>query len=381
MARRKMVTNDAWKRYKAIVNDFLEVDAGKQPVTWLKRFDQMLAYGEDTGNRYQPFFLDGLIQYNYIRTWPSLKETISGELDSINIVLYITKRSLEEAGHLTPDGYWDFDWVQDKFVINGKVYSPAGDTQVAQAHDEALLFFVVLKRETPEETKEILSYVANLDPYIELTHYILELGPDNLYEDETTVKTNRDFVVESPGEDDAEVVINGISVSPVRGKNNTTLSVVAVNKERGNRVVQSAAFTVHQEGSTLEKSFVVNHLPVPEFISTDIEIYEAEKDGGEITLTGKSNSPKLSVAVSTGSILTDNPDDITLLVGDITVGNNEEIPDDPGAEASYEFSIKLSASENPDYDNRIQEVVISTYKGEEIKITINQLPQIEEPIE
>lgn len=376
-----MVTNDAWKRYKAIVNDFLEVDAGKQPVTWLKRFDQMLAYGEDTGNRYQPFFLDGLIQYNYIRTWPSLKETISGELDSINIVLYITKRSLEEAGHLTPDGYWDFDWVQDKFVINGKVYSPAGDTQVAQAHDEALLFFVVLKRETPEETKEILSYVANLDPYIELTHYILELGPDNLYEDETTVKTNRDFVVESPGEDDAEVVINGISVSPVRGKNNTTLSVVAVNKERGNRVVQSAAFTVHQEGSTLEKSFVVNHLPVPEFISTDIEIYEAEKDGGEITLTGKSNSPKLSVAVSTGSILTDNPDDITLLVGDITVGNNEEIPDDPGAEASYEFSIKLSASENPDYDNRIQEVVISTYKGEEIKITINQLPQIEEPIE
>lgn len=151
MARRKRVTNDAWKRYKAIVNDFLEVDAGKQPVTWLKRFDQMLAYGEDTGNRYQPFFLDGLIQYNYIRTWPSLKETISGELDSINIVLYITKRSLEEAGHLTPDGYWDFDWVQDKFVINGKVYSPAGDTQVAQAHDEALLFFVVLKRETPEE--------------------------------------------------------------------------------------------------------------------------------------------------------------------------------------------------------------------------------------
>lgn len=381
MARRKRVTNDAWKRYKAIVNDFLEVDAGKQPVTWLKRFDQMLAYGEDTGNRYQPFFLDGLIQYNYIRTWPSLKETISGELDSINIVLYITKRSLEEAGHLTPDGYWDFDWAQDKFVINGKVYSPAGDTQVAQAHDEALLFFVVLKRETPEETKEVLSYVANLDTYIELTHYILELGQDNLYEDETTVKTNRNFVVESPGDEDTEVVINGILVSPVRGKNNTTLSVVAVNKERGNRVVQSAAFTVHQDGSILEKSFVVNHLPVPEFISTDIEIYEVEKDGGEITLTGKSNSPKLSVTVSPGSILIDNTDDITLLVGDITIGNNEEIPNDPGAEASYEFSIKLSASENPDYENRLQDVVISTDNGEEIKITLNQLPQIEEPIE
>lgn len=381
MARRKRVTNDTWKRYKAIVNDFLEVDAGKQPVTWLKRFDQMLSYGEDTGNRYQPFSLDGLIQYNFIRTWPSLKETISGELDGINIVLYITKRSLEESGHLTPEGYWDFDWVQDKFVINGKVYSPAGDTQVAQAHDEALLFFVVLKRETPEETKEVLSYVANLDPYIELTHYILELGQDNLYEDETTVKTNRSFIVESPGDEDTDVVINGISVSPVRGKNNDTLSVVAVDKERWNRVVQSATFRVSMESYSIEKSFVVNHLPVSEFISTDIETYEVEKEGGEITIMGKSNSPKLSVSISPGSILIDNPDNITILVGDITVGNNEEIPDDPGAESAYEFSIKLSASENPDYDNRIQDVVISTDNGEEIKITINQLPQVEEPIE
>lgn len=156
MARRKRITNGVWDRYKAIVNDFVEVDAGKQPLIWLKRFDHMLSYGEDTGNNYEPYLLDGLIQYNYIRTWPSLKETVSGELDGINIVLYVTKRSLAENGHLTKDGYWDFDWAQDKFVINGKVYSPSGDTQVAQAHDEALLFFVVLKRETPEETKRYL---------------------------------------------------------------------------------------------------------------------------------------------------------------------------------------------------------------------------------
>ena len=101
MARRKRITKGVWDRYKAIVNDFVEVDAGKQPLIWLKRFDQILSYGEDTGNNYEPYFLDGLIQYNFIRTWPSLKETVSGELDGINIVLYVTKRSLEENGHLT----------------------------------------------------------------------------------------------------------------------------------------------------------------------------------------------------------------------------------------------------------------------------------------
>lgn len=120
MARRKRITKGVWDRYKAIVNDFVEVDAGKQPLIWLKRFDQILSYGEDTGNNYEPYFLDGLIQYNFIRTWPSLKETVSGELDGINIVLYVTKRSLEENGHLTKEGYWNFDWVQDKFVINGR---------------------------------------------------------------------------------------------------------------------------------------------------------------------------------------------------------------------------------------------------------------------
>lgn len=195
MVRRKRITNGVWDRYKAIVNDFVEVDAGKQPIIWLKRFNQMLSYGEDTRNNYEQYLLDGLIQYNFIRTWPSLKETISGELDGINIVLYVTKRSLAENDHLTKEGYWDFDWTQDKFVINGKVYSPSGDTQVAQAHDEALLFFVVLKRETPEETKKILNYLENIGKYLELTKYILELSEMNNYEDEITVKTNTTFRV------------------------------------------------------------------------------------------------------------------------------------------------------------------------------------------
>ena len=54
MARRKRITKGVWDRYKAIVNDFVEVDAGKQPLILLKRFDQILSYGEDTGNNYEP---------------------------------------------------------------------------------------------------------------------------------------------------------------------------------------------------------------------------------------------------------------------------------------------------------------------------------------
>lgn len=162
MARRRKVKLSTWDRYKRIVNNFVEEDAGKQSVLWLKRFDQMLSFGEDSGDGYDVRDLEVLVQYNYIRTWPSLKDTVTGELDGINIVIYITGRYLSERGYLTPEGYWDFDWVQDRFIINGKVYSPAGDTQVAQARDEALLFFVVLKRENPEDSHRILSYAKRI---------------------------------------------------------------------------------------------------------------------------------------------------------------------------------------------------------------------------
>lgn len=193
MARRRRLTDKSWDRYKRIVNDFVDEDAGKQPLLWLKRFDQILSFGEDSTDGYTPIELDVLVQYNYIRTWPSQKQTVTGSLDGINIVIYITKRQLEEKGYLTPDGYWDFDWVQDRFIINGKVYAPEGDTQVAQAHEEALLFFVVLERENPEDTKRILAYVENLPRYLELSKEVVYLTKANSYKDTVEITTNTSF--------------------------------------------------------------------------------------------------------------------------------------------------------------------------------------------
>lgn len=187
---RRRISDDTWKRYKNLVNDFIESDAGKQPVIWLKKFDQMLSFGEDSGENYKPIKLDGLIQYNYIRTWPSVKDTVSGELDGINILLYVTKRSILEAGYINDYGYWDFNWTSDKFVINGKVYSPSGDTQVAQAKDEALLFSVVLKRENPEENSRILASIPNIDSYIYLNKDTVELSKVNNRRDTVEIDTN-----------------------------------------------------------------------------------------------------------------------------------------------------------------------------------------------
>ena len=158
------IKDRTWAKYKDIINKFVDTDAGKQKFLWLRKIDQPSAFAEDSSPVYVPITLEGLFHYNYIKSWANnrLRDTVSGELQYDDQVLYITANQLKDLGYLTPAGYWDFNWAEDRFIVNGKVLQPGGDTQVAQAKDEALLFFVVLQRMSPEETEKLLkAYTPN----------------------------------------------------------------------------------------------------------------------------------------------------------------------------------------------------------------------------
>lgn len=143
----KFLSNKAWNKYKKIIKDFIDKDAGRQVVTWMRHIDQIGAFGEDVGDQYLPIQLEALCYYNVFRNWPINKPTISGELDEENLTIYVTKRQIETLGYINSEGYWQLNWSEDRFVINGITYKPSGDTQVAQAKDEALCFIVILKRD------------------------------------------------------------------------------------------------------------------------------------------------------------------------------------------------------------------------------------------
>lgn len=83
----------------------------------VKKIEQPLPYGEDTGTVYTPIQLEGLFQYNYIKTWPLEELSISGELNPGDTVLYISGRLLKENGFLNEYGYWDFNWSEDRFIL------------------------------------------------------------------------------------------------------------------------------------------------------------------------------------------------------------------------------------------------------------------------
>ena len=148
-----MVKNHSWNRYKKIITDFLDWDAGRQTITWAKHVNQYLNHTEVDSPRYYNIPIETLCYYNAFRNWPINKATVSGELDDENLSILISKNYIEQIGYLNQEGYWNFNWSEDRFVINGIVYKPSGDTQVSQAKDEALVFLVILKRDRDTKIK------------------------------------------------------------------------------------------------------------------------------------------------------------------------------------------------------------------------------------
>ena len=141
------VWNSSWDRYKHIITSFMNWDAGRQTITWAKNVDQMLSHAEDDIPKYFNIQIEALLSYNAFRNWPINKATVAGALDDENMSLLISRRYLEVNGYMTEEGYWDFNWEMDRFIINGIVYKPTGDTEVAQAKDEGLVFMVILRRD------------------------------------------------------------------------------------------------------------------------------------------------------------------------------------------------------------------------------------------
>lgn len=170
----------------------------------------------------------------------------------------------------------------------------------------------------------------------------------------------------------AEVKKNGIVVSPSTGSGNTTLQVKAETANRGNRVVQLATFEVEGTGVATKKQFVANHLPAAEFIEFDNKSPAVDKGGGTVTLTGKSNSQKITFSKGTGDIIKADISAIKFTVNGAQATSGIAISGDPGAKAKYNFSLTLTAAENGTIKARTQQIIATVSGGQKAMVTLNQ---------
>lgn len=170
----------------------------------------------------------------------------------------------------------------------------------------------------------------------------------------------------------AEVKQNGIVVSPSTGSGDTTLQVKAETVNRGNRVVQLASFEVEGAGVDVKKQFVASHLPAAEFIEFDNQKPAVDKGGGTVTLTGKSNSQKITFSKGTGDIIGANITTIKFTANGVEATSGIDISGDPGAKAKYNFSLTLTAAANETIKARTQQIIATAKGGQRATATLNQ---------
>lgn len=170
----------------------------------------------------------------------------------------------------------------------------------------------------------------------------------------------------------AEVKQNGIVVNPSTGSGDTTLQVKAETANRGNRVVQLATFEVEGAGVAVKKQFVASHLPAAEFIEFDNKKPAVDKDGGTVTLTGKSNSQKITFSKGSGNIISADIAAIKFTANGVEATSGTNISGDPGAKAKYNFSLTLTAAANETIEARTQQIVAKANGGQMATATLTQ---------
>lgn len=172
----------------------------------------------------------------------------------------------------------------------------------------------------------------------------------------------------------AEVTKKGIVVNPSTGSGDTTLKVKAQTPNSGNRVKQSAEFTVTAPGVSEPKKFTANLLPKEEFVNFDNSSPAVDKAGGVVTITGKSNSQKLTFKKGAGDIITEDISSIEYQANGSNTVNGVAIDGDPGATAQYTFTLTLNAVENETVDARTQQITVEGAGGSSVSttLTLNQ---------
>ena len=139
-----------WQEYKDVINEFNLDDSNLQDIVWQRLGTNLSRWGEDDNEVRTNQIIKGLVQYNYFKSWPTNQTTVSGEIDKESLLIWLNIKYLTDNGWMTTAGQFIFRSGEDRFIIRGEVYKALGDSQAAQASDEPLEVFIVLKREETE---------------------------------------------------------------------------------------------------------------------------------------------------------------------------------------------------------------------------------------
>lgn len=94
------------------------------------------------------------------------------------------------------------------------------------------------------------------------------------------------------------------------------------------------------------------------------------KDGGTVTISGTSNSSKLTFSLGTGDLVITLPSTYTAAGSSVT--NGSAITGDPGANQEYAFSIQFTVSGNTSINPISKQIIVTDNGGHTATCTLTQ---------
>lgn len=167
-------------------------------------------------------------------------------------------------------------------------------------------------------------------------------------------------------------LIGFVNIEPASGSGVQAVSVSAA--PHTGRLQRSQTVEASATGAAEKKQLVVNQAGTEENVKVTSATATVEKGGGSVTITGTSNSSKLSFTLTQAE---ENPLVITLpdnyLANSVDTANNAEIAGDPGAANEYNWSITITDIPANETINELSTTLTVTAAGaQSATVTIKQ---------
>lgn len=151
---------------------------------------------------------------------------------------------------------------------------------------------------------------------------------------------------------------NWVKVSPASGSGNATVNVSSTAPHTGRKARTSVLTWKAANVDDVARN--VSQAGKPEYV--DIDDAASSASGGQtVTISGVSNSAKLTFSLGTGSLNISLPS--TYTANSVTTNNGAAISGDPGAAAEYNFSIKVTVPANSGTSAISRQVIVTDEAG------------------
>lgn len=158
-----------------------------------------------------------------------------------------------------------------------------------------------------------------------------------------------------------------LSVTPASGSGNGNVSVSTAAAHTG-RVARSTTVTFKASGVS-DQAATVNQAGKPEFVQIQTSA-SASKAGGVVTITGTTNSTKLTFALGTGPLVITLPN--SYLANSVSTNNGVAITGDPGAAQEFAFSIAITVPANQGIASLSKQITATAAGGQTSNCTLTQ---------